>query len=160
MKPEPPTLWSESLSLDSVLSKMDSAYIFITSISDSNYRNTFELVKIQRQFLHSKSNCGLKERNDLFVELFLPKVKVFSCRGNFRERLGRPYKKGAPCSQCPKHCRLKKLCTNSCPSADLWANCRELNSTWHDWLCHSHSHEGRDRHRYCSATCNCHDKVI
>jgi len=80
--------------------------------------------------------------------------------GNFMDRLGQPYKKGVPCSHCSKHCRLKKLCMNSCPSADLWANCRELNSTWHDWLCHNHSHEGHKRRRHCSATCNCHDKII
>ncbi|CAG2060094.1 unnamed protein product [Timema podura] len=80
--------------------------------------------------------------------------------GNFRERLGRPYKKGKPCSKCPGHCRLEKLCTNSCPSADLWANCRDLNSTWHTWLCNDHSTEGRDRHKYCKATCNCNNKIF
>ena len=81
-------------------------------------------------------------------------------RGNFLDRLGRPYKKGAPCSLCSKHCRLKKLCTNTCPSADLWANCQELNATWHNWLCNHQTSDGRDRHRHCSATCNCHGKII
>ncbi|KAJ9589226.1 hypothetical protein L9F63_027989 [Diploptera punctata] len=80
--------------------------------------------------------------------------------GNFLNRLGRPYKRGPPCSLCSTHCRLNKLCTNSCPSADLWANCQELNATWHNWLCNHQTTDGRDRHRHCSATCNCHGKII
>lgn len=55
--------------------------------------------------------------------------------GNYLEKLSRPYKRGKPCSGCPDHCRLSKLCTNSCPAADLWANCGELYDTWPQVLC-------------------------
>ncbi|XP_046403123.1 cysteine-rich secretory protein 2-like [Ischnura elegans] len=81
--------------------------------------------------------------------------------GNFVERLGRPYKKGEPCSGCPDHCRNNKLCTNSCPVADLWINCGDLNSTWHNWLCnHGDSAEGQERQKSCKATCTCGGRII
>ncbi|XP_067007550.1 cysteine-rich secretory protein 3 [Anabrus simplex] len=80
--------------------------------------------------------------------------------GNYMERLGRPYEAGTPCSSCHGHCKLGKLCTNSCPAADMWANCRELNATWHDWLCKSHNREGKERRKFCKATCNCNGKII
>ena len=75
------------------------------------------------------------------------------------ERLGRPYKKGPSCGRCKGNCKLRKLCTNSCAYADLWVNCRELNATWNQWLCHTNSKEGLERHKHCRATCDCHGKI-
>lgn len=81
--------------------------------------------------------------------------------GNFVERLGKPYKKGEPCSGCPSHCRHNKLCTNSCPVADLWVNCADLNNTWHNWLCNNgDSYEGQERQKSCKATCTCGGRII
>ncbi|GLG96065.1 hypothetical protein R5R35_002610 [Gryllus longicercus] len=80
--------------------------------------------------------------------------------GNYMERLGRPYTHGHPCGDCRGHCKVRKLCTNSCPAADMWANCHELNATWHDWLCRNPTREGRERHKYCKATCNCQGKIV
>lgn len=80
--------------------------------------------------------------------------------GNHLERLGRPYKKGKPCSGCPKHCRLNKLCTNACPVADFWANCAELYRIWPHWLCRSDTTpQGRERRHNCRATCGCVGKI-
>ena len=32
--------------------------------------------------------------------------------------------------------RGSRLCTNSCPVADLWSNCAELHDKWSNgWLC-------------------------
>lgn len=72
--------------------------------------------------------------------------------GNNPKRLGKPYKIGKPCEKCPKYCKYKKLCTNSCPFSDLWSNCRDLNSTWNSWLC---GNEGHERFKGCQATCRC-----
>ncbi|KAI9561935.1 hypothetical protein GHT06_012898 [Daphnia sinensis] len=79
--------------------------------------------------------------------------------GNYMERLGRPYKKGPSCGRCKGSCKLRKLCTNSCSYADLWVNCRELNTTWNQWLCHNNSKEGLDRKKHCRATCECTGKI-
>ncbi|XP_071445506.1 cysteine-rich secretory protein 2-like [Hetaerina americana] len=81
--------------------------------------------------------------------------------GNFVERLGKPYKKGEPCTGCPNHCRHNKLCTNSCPVADLWVNCGDLNTTWHNWLCNNgDTTEGLERQKSCKATCTCGGRII
>lgn len=90
---------------------------------------------------------------------FLNPLFLFS-RGNHLERLGRPYKKGKPCSGCPNYCRLNKLCTNACPVADFWANCAELYRIWPHWLCSSDTTlQGRDRRQNCRATCGCVGKI-
>lgn len=80
-------------------------------------------------------------------------------RGNFMDTLSRPYKRGAPCSACPGHCKAKKLCTNSCPYGDLWINCKELDAAYHDWLCNTKTKEGLERFRFCRATCSCKDAI-
>jgi len=69
--------------------------------------------------------------------------------GNFPDRIAKPYEKGAPCSGCEDSCKFKKLCTNACSYADLWMNCKELNATWHDWLCKGENEAS------CLATCRC-----
>ncbi|KAL1124716.1 hypothetical protein AAG570_001339 [Ranatra chinensis] len=79
--------------------------------------------------------------------------------GNYLERLGKPYKKGEPCSGCPGHCRHGKLCTNSCPVADFWANCRDIYKMWPDWLCNTQTPQGRERTYNCKATCKCKNKI-
>ncbi|KFB39125.1 AGAP009085-PA-like protein [Anopheles sinensis] len=57
------------------------------------------------------------------------------------------------CNYCPI------LCTNSCNTADLWANCRDLFRTWPGWLCNTATPEGLERQRNCAATCTCHGKI-
>ncbi|XP_026468327.1 cysteine-rich secretory protein 2-like [Ctenocephalides felis] len=79
--------------------------------------------------------------------------------GNAKDRLERPYKRGEFCASCPGQCRVKKLCTNSCPYADLWINCRELHATWANWLCNTETPQGRDRRHNCRATCTCKGKI-
>ncbi|KAK9510590.1 hypothetical protein O3M35_005337 [Rhynocoris fuscipes] len=79
--------------------------------------------------------------------------------GNYKWKLGRPYKKGIPCSACKNHCRKGKLCTNSCDYADGWVNCREIHQTWPHWLCNSEGVEGEKRRQSCAATCNCQGKL-
>jgi hypothetical protein len=50
----------------------------------------------------------------------------------------------------------RKLCTNGCKYADMWMNCRELESQWRDWLCNTKDTSGgRERFRNCKATCTC-----
>ncbi|CAG0891560.1 unnamed protein product [Darwinula stevensoni] len=71
--------------------------------------------------------------------------------GNIPSRLGRPYEAGEPCSGCRDSCQGDMLCDNHCPVADFWVNCRELNATWHDWLCES----DKKRKQACRATCFC-----
>ncbi|KAK3921014.1 Cysteine-rich secretory protein 3 [Frankliniella fusca] len=78
--------------------------------------------------------------------------------GNHMHRLGRPYESGGRCEACPKRCR-KGLCTNACPAADLWANCRELFASWPHWLCRSGTPQGRQRLDHCRATCRCRNRI-
>ncbi|XP_055599158.1 cysteine-rich venom protein-like isoform X1 [Uranotaenia lowii] len=81
--------------------------------------------------------------------------------GNHEDKLGTPYRRGKPCGACKHHCHSSKikLCTNTCNSADLWANCRELYKTWPGWLCNTVTPEGLERQRNCMATCTCQGKV-
>uniref|UniRef100_T1H9G2 SCP domain-containing protein n=1 Tax=Rhodnius prolixus TaxID=13249 RepID=T1H9G2_RHOPR len=79
--------------------------------------------------------------------------------GNYLGKLGRPYKKGIPCSSCAQHCRKGKLCTNNCDGVDLWFNCREIHRTWPQWLCESDGAKGLERKQNCAATCNCKGKI-
>ncbi|CAH1368353.1 unnamed protein product [Tenebrio molitor] len=79
--------------------------------------------------------------------------------GNRPGQLGRPYRRGRPCGMCRKNCHARRLCTNSCHVADLWANCKELNRVWPDWLCNTSSPKGRERMQNCQATCKCKDKL-
>lgn len=79
--------------------------------------------------------------------------------GNHLESLSEPYKKGPPCSECPNHCKTKKLCTNSCPYGDLWINCKELQAGFPTWLCNSKTREGLERLKMCRATCLCEGKI-
>ncbi|XP_059088168.1 uncharacterized protein LOC131884416 isoform X2 [Tigriopus californicus] len=52
------------------------------------------------------------------------------------------------------------LCTNSCPVADQWVNCRELAKAWRVWLCHEKgTKKGQERWANCKATCICHGKI-
>ncbi|ODN04238.1 Cysteine-rich venom protein DIS2 [Orchesella cincta] len=81
--------------------------------------------------------------------------------GNYIEHLGRPYNKGPSCGECPDHCSAEtNLCTNACPFADLWVNCHELNTEWHEWLCKDKSKEGLRRRKHCRATCHCKNKIL
>uniref|UniRef100_A0A146KVW1 Cysteine-rich secretory protein 2 n=1 Tax=Lygus hesperus TaxID=30085 RepID=A0A146KVW1_LYGHE len=52
-------------------------------------------------------------------------------------------------------CSTGRLCTNACPTVDLWSNCKELHKTWASWLCHSRGLAGRQRREACKATCSC-----
>ncbi len=77
------------------------------------------------------------------------------------ELLGKPYVSGKPCGDCPDNCSKEtNLCTNSCPFADLWVNCKELDADWHDWLCKDKSKEGVKRRKHCRATCHCKNKIV
>ena len=52
--------------------------------------------------------------------------------------------------------RRKMLCTNGCNYADMWMNCKDLESQWRKWLCETKSSvEGQERFRNCRATCTC-----
>ncbi|XP_067122193.1 cysteine-rich venom protein LEI1-like [Centruroides vittatus] len=77
--------------------------------------------------------------------------------GNYPDRFSRPYDTGEPCSKCPGQCKYNKLCTNGCDYGDFWANCGELNSTWHNWLCDD---ENQERSQACRATCRCNGKIL
>lgn len=94
------------------------------------------------------------------------------CRGNFPDRLGTPYLVGEKCSGCPGHCKkiaqkkktqkqlIKKVCTNSCPVADLWINCKDLVEKWPEWMCNAkNSTEGRQRFKNCKAACTCEGRI-
>ncbi|KAJ8884203.1 hypothetical protein PR048_016060 [Dryococelus australis] len=127
--------------------------------------NELEVVGHYTQMVWSATHrvgCGFTkcQRGGIRGKPFFNYVCNYCPIGNYRDRLGRPYKKGKPCSKCSGHCRQQKLCTNSCPTADMWANCRELNSTWHSWLCNDHTASGRERHGFCKATCGCRDKIF
>lgn len=52
-----------------------------------------------------------------------------------------------------------RLCMNPCNAADLWANCRDLNKTWPEWLCNTNTPTGQERKKNCLATCTCHGKI-
>ncbi|XP_013781883.1 cysteine-rich venom protein LEI1-like [Limulus polyphemus] len=77
--------------------------------------------------------------------------------GNHPDKFDTPYTRGEPCGNCPGQCKYKKLCTNGCEYADLWMNCYEINSTWHQWLC---GDPRRERHHACKATCLCDQTMI
>ncbi|KAG5326579.1 CRIS1 protein, partial [Acromyrmex heyeri] len=79
--------------------------------------------------------------------------------GNYKGRLGLPYVAGKPCSMCKDHCTQDALCTNACYHTDLWSNCAELLSTFGSWVCETDTKEGRERRKFCGATCNCKDKI-
>ncbi|GLV37876.1 uncharacterized protein CBL_06422 [Carabus blaptoides fortunei] len=79
--------------------------------------------------------------------------------GNKPGHVGKPYKRGKRCANCRKSCNAKKLCTNSCPVADRWANCHELYSIWPEWLCDTRTDKGRERQSNCKATCQCRGKI-
>ncbi|XP_046675229.1 cysteine-rich secretory protein 2-like [Homalodisca vitripennis] len=99
------------------------------------------------------SECGGHKKYFSYVCNYCP-------IGNHLERLGQPYSRGKPCSGCAKDCNRRRLCTNSCWAADLWANCQELYRTWPNWLCRSqHTSQGRQRRDNCKATCTCAGKI-
>ncbi|XP_011632514.1 cysteine-rich venom protein TEL1-like [Pogonomyrmex barbatus] len=79
--------------------------------------------------------------------------------GNYKGRLGLPYVAGKPCSMCKDHCTRGSLCTNACYHTDLWSNCAELVRTFDSWVCETDTKEGRERRKFCGATCNCKDKI-
>ncbi|XP_077286062.1 serotriflin-like [Arctopsyche grandis] len=79
--------------------------------------------------------------------------------GNWEKKLGKPYKRGKPCSRCSKSCKLGKLCTNACHYADQWSNCRELISYGKSWLCGTNTPDGLSRIEACKATCTCRNKI-
>ena len=55
---------------------------------------------------------------------------------------------------------LKKVCLNSCPVADLWSNCQDLENQWPKWVCGwRNTTDGIERFRNCKATCLCQDKI-
>ncbi|BES88649.1 Crisp [Nesidiocoris tenuis] len=57
---------------------------------------------------------------------------------------------------CPElKCSTGRLCTNACPTVDLWSNCKEINKSFSSWLCHTRSSAGRQRRDGCKATCSC-----
>lgn len=85
--------------------------------------------------------------------------KKYHCSGNWEKKLGRPYRRGKPCSRCTKSCRLGKLCTNACNYADQWSNCKELMAYGKAWLCATETQEGTMRSDSCRATCNCRNKI-
>ncbi|KAG8511965.1 Cysteine-rich secretory protein 1, partial [Galemys pyrenaicus] len=47
--------------------------------------------------------------------------------GNDPNKMNVPYKKGAPCEDCPEDCE-DKLCTNPCPYYDEQSNCKAKNN--------------------------------
>ncbi|XP_054284405.1 cysteine-rich secretory protein 2-like [Macrosteles quadrilineatus] len=107
-----------------------------------------------------KVGCGFAECQRNSGKKYFSYVCNYCPIGNYLEKLSRPYKKGKACSGCPGHCKLGKLCTNSCPAADLWANCGELYNTWPQWLCRTdHTRQGRERRDNCKATCTCEGKI-
>ncbi|XP_017785761.1 PREDICTED: cysteine-rich secretory protein 1-like [Nicrophorus vespilloides] len=79
--------------------------------------------------------------------------------GNYGKKLGIPYRSGKPCRNCKSSCFRNKLCTNSCPFADNWSNCRELFMAHPTWLCHTESTLGQTRRKSCGATCKCKGKI-
>ncbi|XP_055336986.1 cysteine-rich secretory protein 3-like [Paramacrobiotus metropolitanus] len=73
--------------------------------------------------------------------------------GNFGD-LSEPYKAGKPCSACPDSCD-GGLCTNSCPLANLYSNCDELQRKYK--ICSNpFQKEAADS---CKATCRCPGKI-
>ncbi|XP_043526193.1 cysteine-rich venom protein Cau1-like [Frieseomelitta varia] len=91
---------------------------------------------------------------------FFMYVCNYAPSGNYKGRLGHPYVPGKPCSMCKDHCsRNNKLCTNACYYTDLWSNCAELARTFRSWVCETNTNEGRERRKFCGATCNCNDKI-
>ncbi|CAG7819595.1 unnamed protein product [Allacma fusca] len=88
-------------------------------------------------------------------------TQMYGAPGNYMNNLGKPYNKGPPCSDCPNSCnKSSRLCTNSCPFADLWVNCHELNMDHSAWLCRDKSKEGLRRRKHCRATCHCKNKIM
>lgn len=85
---------------------------------------------------------------------------LFINSGNYPNRIGTPYESGPSCASCKNHCQIGKLCTNACPWADLWVNCRQLYETWPGWLCETDTQQGHERRQFCRATCRCRDKIV
>ncbi|RZC22658.1 cysteine-rich secretory protein 2-like [Asbolus verrucosus] len=105
------------------------------------------------------SKCVIKSGNAA-GKTFYNYICNYCPIGNRPGQLGRPYRRGKPCGMCRKNCHPnKKLCTNSCHVADLWANCKELNRIWPEWLCNTPSAKGKERLHHCQATCRCKNKL-
>ncbi|XP_015836142.1 cysteine-rich secretory protein 2 isoform X2 [Tribolium castaneum] len=101
------------------------------------------------------SKCYLKSSGKTFYNYICNYCPI----GNQPGQLGRPYRRGRPCSLCRNNCFARKLCTNSCHVADLWANCKELYKVWPQWLCDTTSVKGQERKKHCRATCTCKNKI-
>ncbi|XP_053665357.1 cysteine-rich venom protein-like [Anopheles marshallii] len=129
-------------------------------------RNVLDIVGHYTQMVWAathKVGCGLTKcpKGGPRGKPFYNYVCNYCPIGNHEEKLGIPYKRGRPCGSCQPNCLSRKirLCTNSCNTADLWANCRDLYRTWPGWLCNTATSEGLERQRNCAATCTCHGKI-
>ncbi|XP_032832637.2 cysteine-rich venom protein-like [Petromyzon marinus] len=74
--------------------------------------------------------------------------------GNLDTRINKPYDLGTPCQACPHSCD-NNLCTNPCPYADKYNNCRQLFNTYG---CGNNS-GGTFVQSNCPATCKCRTEV-
>ncbi|XP_003690882.1 cysteine-rich venom protein pseudecin-like [Apis florea] len=106
--------------------------------------------------------CGVSHctggRGPLGKDFFMY-VCNYAPSGNYKGRLGHPYVAGKPCTMCKDHCSRNKLCTNACHYVDLWSNCVELARMFRSWVCETNTSEGRERRKFCGATCNCEGKI-
>ncbi|XP_075214826.1 cysteine-rich venom protein-like [Lycorma delicatula] len=106
-----------------------------------------------------KVGCGFTHcQNPYSGRPYFSYICNYCPTGNYADKLGTPYEAGKRCSKCPKHC-VKKLCRNPCPAVDMWANCNELYKTFPSWLCHTHTPKGKQRRKYCKATCTCQNQI-
>ncbi|XP_032832562.2 cysteine-rich venom protein-like isoform X1 [Petromyzon marinus] len=74
--------------------------------------------------------------------------------GNLKNRLKRPYDKGAPCEACPDHCD-DGLCTNPCLVPNNFENCNAMRNKYG---C-GDDKMGMMVRMKCGATCTCSDKI-
>lgn len=117
---------------------------------------TSDLKSLDIEHRHISTTRHLNKKPHRLTTTSIP---TFPSRGNIPSKGGRPYRRGRPCASCGQRCHRARLCTNSCPSADLWANCGELRRVWPEWLCDSSTEEGRVRAKRCAATCGCEGMV-
>ena len=76
--------------------------------------------------------------------------------------LGHPLQHSFQKKAKAKKLRVKKVCTNACPVADLWTNCAELIDQWtDDWMCQNNKNdtESQKRFKSCQAACTCQGKI-
>lgn len=100
-----------------------------------------------------KVGCGFAICGSSKTQIWYNYVCNYCPGGNYKSKLGKPYKKGKPCSDCPGKCS-KNLCLNPCFYINEYSNCDDLTSR-----IKNSCKKGSDYRNACRASCSCKNKI-